>query len=59
MVAKSRHEAMGSSRALWHEVALTGLDFNDPAAQITCRQRVHAQCRDCVEYVCERPDKLS
>ena len=38
--------------------ALTGLDFNDPAAQTIYRERVHAQCRGYVEYVCERLDKL-
>jgi C_GCAxxG_C_C family probable redox protein len=38
--------------------ALTGLDFNDPAAQGIYRQRVHAQCRGYVEYVCERLDEL-
>ena len=38
--------------------ALTGLDFNDPAAQDIYRQRVHAQCRDYVEYVCERLDEM-
>ncbi|HJX51240.1 MAG TPA: C-GCAxxG-C-C family protein [Polyangia bacterium] len=37
---------------------LTGLDFNDPAAQVTYRQRVHAQCRGYVEYVCDRLDEL-
>jgi C_GCAxxG_C_C family probable redox protein len=38
--------------------ALTGLDFNDPAAQDIYRQRVHAQCRGYVEYVCERLDEM-
>ena len=38
--------------------ALTGLDFNDPAAQAIYRQRVHVQCRSYVEYVCERLDDL-
>ena len=38
--------------------ALTGLDFNDPAAQGIYRQRVHAQCRGYVEYVCEKLDEL-
>ena len=37
---------------------LTGLDFNDPAAQGIYRQRVHAQCRGYVEYVCDRLDDL-
>jgi len=38
--------------------ALTGLDFNDPAAQDIYRQRVHAQCRGYLEYVCERLDEM-
>ena len=38
--------------------ALTGLDFNDPGAYAVYRQRVHAQCRGYVEYVCERLDEL-
>lgn len=38
--------------------ALTSLDFNDPAAQAIYRQRVHAQCRGYVEYVCEQLDEL-
>jgi C_GCAxxG_C_C family probable redox protein len=38
--------------------ALTGLDFNDPAAGGVYRQSVHAQCRGYVEYVCERLDEL-
>ena len=37
---------------------LTGLDFNDPAAQVTYRQSVHAQCRGYVEYVSDRLDEL-
>jgi C_GCAxxG_C_C family probable redox protein len=38
--------------------ALTGLDFNEPAAQAIYRQRVHAQCRGYVEWVSERLDEL-
>ena len=38
--------------------ALTGLDFNEPTAQVIYRQRVHAQCRGYVEYVCDRLDEL-
>jgi C_GCAxxG_C_C family probable redox protein len=38
--------------------ALTGLDFNEPTAHGIYRQRVHAQCRGYVEYVCERLDEL-
>jgi C_GCAxxG_C_C family probable redox protein len=38
--------------------ALTGLDFNDPAAAAEYRQRVHAQCRGYVEYVCAQLDQL-
>jgi C_GCAxxG_C_C family probable redox protein len=37
---------------------LTGLDFNDPASQPIYRERVHAQCRGYVEYVCEQLDLL-
>jgi C_GCAxxG_C_C family probable redox protein len=38
--------------------ALTGLDFNDRAAAAEYRQRVHAQCRGYVEYVCDQLDQL-
>ncbi|HEX7599171.1 MAG TPA: hypothetical protein VF518_13225, partial [Polyangia bacterium] len=38
--------------------ALTGLDFNDPSAQSIYRERVHAQCRGYVEYVCLQLDLL-
>jgi len=37
---------------------LTGLDFNEPTASGIYRQRVHAQCRGYVEYVCDRLDEL-
>lgn len=38
--------------------ALTGLDFTEPTAYGIYRQRVHAQCRGYVEYVCEKIDEL-
>jgi len=37
---------------------LSGSDFNDPAAGGVYRERVHAQCRGYVQYVCERLDEL-